>query len=237
MSGIYVGIDLGTTNSVVSVITEVEGRPPEIKVPHIHQPGRSGQRLHRQRLLPSVVYFEGPGRAVVGELAWEKASVVPHRCSRSIKSKMGRLFVMDVDGVAQTPVTISAHILQALRDFLCQHLNTDVRDAVITVPASFTTAQREDTINAARLAGFNMGEGTLMDEPTAALLDFLYDQVEYHRDDRLLDFSVPRNLMVFDLGGGNPGHLHGKGGKQPRGRPLPGRPGAGQVPLHKPGGG
>lgn len=197
----YIGIDLGTTNSVVAVYLDIEGQRAELKVPDIPQPGL-GMRLVRRQALPSVVYFMEPGRAVVGELAREKAATAPHRCSRSIKSKMGRPYVMEVDGAAQTPVTISAHILKAIREALCRYLNIEVREAVITVPASFTTAQREDTINAARLAGFNVGEDTLIDEPTAALLDFLHEQSAFHRDDRLLDFAIPRNLMVFDLGGG-----------------------------------
>jgi len=202
MSGRYIGIDLGTTNSVASVLFEVNGRRPELKVLQIPQPGRTGQRFVYQENLPSAVYFESPGQAVVGELAKERFNTVPYRCSRSIKSKMGRPYVMEIDGSVQTPATISAHILRAIREALCQYLNTDVREAVITVPASFTTAQREDTINAARLAGLNIEEGMLLDEPTAALLDFLHTQSGFHRDDRLLDFTVPRNLMVFDLGGG-----------------------------------
>ncbi|HVD04151.1 MAG TPA: molecular chaperone DnaK [Candidatus Dormibacteraeota bacterium] len=191
-----VGIDLGTTNSVVAVMEA--GEPVVI-------PNTEGGRT-----TPSVVAFSKGGERLVGQLARRQAAVNPENTVYSIKRFMGRLFnevegerkivpyqvmsgkdgraEVDVDGTNYTPEQISAMILQKLKADAEAYLGEKVTDAVITVPAYFNDAQRQATKNAGQIAGLNVLR--IINEPTAAALAYGLDRKESEK------------ILVFDLGGG-----------------------------------
>ena len=168
-----IGIDLGTTNSCVSVI---EGGEPVV----ITNP-------EGNRTTPSVVAFKD-GETIVGEAAKRQAITNPNTIS-SIKRHMGEKYSVDVDGKAYTPQEISAKILQYLKSYAEGYLGETVNKAVITVPAYFTDAQRQATKDAGRIAGLEVER--IINEPTAAALAYGADKTEQDK-----------TIMVFDLGGG-----------------------------------
>ncbi len=137
-----VGIDLGTTNSVIAI---VEGGQP------IVIPNAEGSRL-----TPSVVAFTKDGQRLVGQLAKRQAIVNPERTIVSIKRKMGTDYKVVIDGKAYTPQEISAMILQKLKQDAEAFLGVPIRKAVITVPAYFTDAQRQATKDAGTIAGLEV---------------------------------------------------------------------------------
>src|SRR6266508_916423 len=170
-----VGIDLGTTNSVVSVLEA--GEPVVI-------PNAEGSRL-----TPSVVGFSKTGEILVGEVAKRQAITNPDRTVRSIKREMGRRgWTLDVDGKKWTPQEISAQILSKLKRDAEWHLGDKVTQAVITVPAYFDDAQRQATKEAGQIAGLEVLR--IINEPTAAALAYG------------LDKEHDQTILVFDLGGG-----------------------------------
>ena len=168
-----IGIDLGTTNSCVSVI---EGGEPVV----ITNP-------EGNRTTPSVVAFKD-GETIVGEAAKRQAITNPNTIS-SIKRHMGEKYSVDVDGKTYTPQEISAKILQYLKSYAEGYLGETVNKAVITVPAYFTDAQRQATKDAGRIAGLEVER--IINEPTAAALAYGADKTEQDK-----------TIMVFDLGGG-----------------------------------
>lgn len=168
-----IGIDLGTTNSCVSVI---EGGEPVV----ITNP-------EGNRTTPSVVAFKD-GETIVGEAAKRQAITNPNTIS-SIKRHMGEKYSVDVDGKAYTPQEISAKILQYLKSYAEGYLGETVNKAVITVPAYFTDAQRQATKDAGRIAGLDVER--IINEPTAAALAYGADKTDQDK-----------TIMVFDLGGG-----------------------------------
>ena len=168
-----IGIDLGTTNSCVSVI---EGGEPVV----ITNP-------EGNRTTPSVVAFKD-GDTIVGEAAKRQAITNPNTIS-SIKRHMGEKYSVDIDGKAYTPQEISAKILQYLKSYAEGYLGETVNKAVITVPAYFTDAQRQATKDAGRIAGLEVER--IINEPTAAALAYGADKTEQDK-----------TIMVFDLGGG-----------------------------------
>ncbi|MCS7234144.1 MAG: molecular chaperone DnaK [Synergistetes bacterium] len=169
-----VGIDLGTTNSVIAV---VEGGQP------IVIPNAEGSRL-----TPSVVAFTKDGQRLVGQLAKRQAIVNPERTIVSIKRKMGTDYKVVIDGKAYTPQEISAMILQKLKQDAEAYLGVPIRKAVITVPAYFTDAQRQATKDAGVIAGLEVLR--IINEPTASALAYG------------LDKQGEQTILVFDLGGG-----------------------------------
>lgn len=168
-----IGIDLGTTNSCVSVI---EGGEPVV----ITNP-------EGNRTTPSVVAFKD-GDTIVGEAAKRQAITNPNTIS-SIKRHMGEKYSVDVDGKTYTPQEISAKILQYLKSYAEGYLGETVNKAVITVPAYFTDAQRQATKDAGRIAGLEVER--IINEPTAAALAYGADKTDQDK-----------TIMVFDLGGG-----------------------------------
>ena len=170
-----VGIDLGTTNSVVSVIEET-GEPVVITL------------AEGSRLCPSVVGFSKAGERLVGQLAKRQAITNPERTISSIKRQMGTKYRVNVDGKEYSPEEISAMILQKLRADAEAYLGDIVQEAVITVPAYFSNAQRESTKAAGQIAGLNIVR--IVNEPTAAALAYGADKTEEH------------TVLVWDLGGG-----------------------------------
>ncbi|TML02217.1 MAG: molecular chaperone DnaK [Actinobacteria bacterium] len=171
-----VGIDLGTTNSVVAVLEA--GEPVVI-------PNAEGSRI-----TPSVIGFSKTGEVLVGEVAKRQAITNPDRTVRSIKREMGRRdWTLDVDGKKWTPQEISAQILAKLRRDAEAYLGDKVTQAVITVPAYFDDAQRQATKEAGQIAGLEVLR--IINEPTAAALAYGLDKQQHDQ-----------TILVFDLGGG-----------------------------------
>src|SRR5256886_7176257 len=170
-----VGIDLGTTNSVVAVL---EGGGPVVV------PNAEGSRI-----TPSVVGFSKTGEILVGEVAKRQAITNPDRTIRSIKRQMGRKdWPIDIDGKRWTPQEISAQILGKLKRDAESYLGDKVTQAVITVPAYFDDSQRQATNEAGQIAGLEVLR--IINEPTAAALAYG------------LDKQTDQTVLVFDLGGG-----------------------------------
>jgi len=169
-----IGIDLGTTNSCVSVI---EGGEPVVI-----------SNAEGARTTPSVVAFSKDGERMVGNVAKRQAITNPDRTISSIKRHMGSDYKVDIDGKAYTPQEISAIILQKLKSDAESYLGEKVTEAVITVPAYFTDSQRQATKDAGKIAGLDVKR--IINEPTAAALAFGIDK----EDDQ--------KVMVYDLGGG-----------------------------------
>ena len=172
--GKIIGIDLGTTNSCVSVI---EGGEPVVI------PNAEGART-----TPSVVAFSKDGERMVGNVAKRQAITNPEKTISSIKRHMGSDYKVNIDGKAYTPQEISAIILQKLKSDAEAYLGEKVTEAVITVPAYFTDSQRQATKDAGKIAGLDVKR--IINEPTAAALAFGIDK----EDDQ--------KVMVYDLGGG-----------------------------------
>jgi molecular chaperone DnaK len=172
--GRAVGIDLGTTNSVVTVL---EGGEPNVIA-----------NAEGSRTTPSVVAFAKNGEVLVGEVAKRQAVTNPDRTIRSVKRHMGSDWTVDIDGKSQTPQQISAFILQKLKRDAESYLGEPVSDAVITVPAYFSDSERQATKEAGQVAGLNVLR--IINEPTAAALAYG------------LDKEADQTILVFDLGGG-----------------------------------
>ena len=169
-----VGIDLGTTNSVVSVM---EGGEPQVIA-----------NAEGARTTPSVVAWSKSGEVLVGEVAKRQAVTNPDRTIRSVKRHVGTGWTTDIDGTAYTPQEISARVLMKLKRDAEAYLGEDVTQAVITVPAYFDDAQRQATKEAGEIAGLEVLR--LVAEPTAAALAYG------------LEKSEEQTILVFDLGGG-----------------------------------
>ncbi|WP_433081778.1 molecular chaperone DnaK [Dactylosporangium sp. CA-052675] len=170
-----VGIDLGTTNSVVSVL---EGGEPSVIA-----------NAEGARTTPSIVAFARNGEVLVGEVAKRQAVTNPDRTIRSVKREMGTNWAIDIDGKKYTPQEISARVLMKLKRDAEAYLGEQITDAVITVPAYFNDAQRTATKEAGEIAGFNVLR--IVNEPTAAALAYGLDKG-----------SKEQTVLVFDLGGG-----------------------------------
>ena len=169
-----IGIDLGTTNSCVSVM---EGGEATVI------PNAEGHRT-----TPSVVAFSKTGERMVGQVAKRQAVTNPDRTISSIKREMGSDYKVTIDGKKFTPQEISAMILQKLKADAEAYLGEPVTEAVITVPAYFTDAQRQATKDAGKIAGLDVKR--IINEPTAAALAYG------------LDKETDQKIMVYDLGGG-----------------------------------
>ena len=172
--GKVIGIDLGTTNSCVAVY---EGGEP------IVIPNPEGART-----TPSVVAFSKTGERIVGQVAKRQAVTNPDRTVSSIKREMGTSYKVEIDGKQYTPQEISAMILQKLKADAEAYLGSKVTEAVITVPAYFTDAQRQATKDAGKIAGLDVKR--IINEPTAAALAYGMDK------------EAEQKIMIFDLGGG-----------------------------------
>lgn len=169
-----IGIDLGTTNSVVAVMEGGEA---------VVIPNSEGART-----TPSVVAFTKEGERLVGQIAKRQAITNPERTISSIKRHMGSDHVVDIDGKKYTPQDISAMILQKLTADAEAYLGDKVTEAVITVPAYFSDSQRQATKDAGRIAGLEVKR--IINEPTAASLAYGLDKENAHK------------ILVYDLGGG-----------------------------------
>ena len=172
--GKIIGIDLGTTNSCVAVL---EGGEPVVIA-----------NAEGARTTPSVVAFAKNGERMVGQVAKRQAVTNPDRTISSIKREMGSNYKVTIDGKAYTPQEISAMVLQKLKADAEAYLGQTVTEAVITVPAYFTDAQRQATKDAGKIAGLDVKR--IINEPTAAALAYGIDK------------ENDQKIMVYDLGGG-----------------------------------
>lgn len=172
--GKIIGIDLGTTNSCVAVM---EGGEPVVI------PNAEGART-----TPSVVAFSKTGERMVGQVAKRQAITNPDRTVSSIKREMGTNYKVTIDGKSYSPQEISAMILQKLKADAESYLGSKVTEAVITVPAYFTDAQRQATKDAGKIAGLEVKR--IINEPTAAALSYGIDK------------EHDQKVLVYDLGGG-----------------------------------
>jgi molecular chaperone DnaK len=173
--GRAVGIDLGTTNSVVSVL---EGGEPTVIT-----------NAEGARTTPSIVAFAKNGEVLVGEVAKRQAVTNPDRTIRSVKRHMGSTWSVDIDDKKYTPQEISARVLQKLKRDAEAYLGEPVSEAVITVPAYFNDAQRQATKEAGEIAGLTVLR--IINEPTSAALAYGLDKGDQEQ-----------TVLVFDLGGG-----------------------------------
>lgn len=173
--GKIIGIDLGTTNSCVSVM---EGGEPVVIT-----------NAEGLRTTPSIIGFAKDGEKIVGEPAKRQAVTNPSRTIMSIKRHMGTDYKVDIDSKFYTPQEISAMVLQKLKSDAESYLGEKVTEAVITVPAYFTDAQRQATKDAGRIAGLEVKR--IINEPTAAALAYGLDKADKEQ-----------KILVFDLGGG-----------------------------------
>ncbi len=169
-----IGIDLGTTNSCVAVM---EGGEPTVIA-----------NAEGNRTTPSVVAFAKNGERLVGQVAKRQAVTNPERTVISIKREMGSSYKVNIDDSSYTPPEISAMILKKLKADAEAYLGSTVTEAVITVPAYFSDAQRQATKDAGRIAGLDVKR--IINEPTAAALAYGLDKGEVHK------------ILVYDLGGG-----------------------------------
>ena len=172
--GRIIGIDLGTTNSCVSVVENGEA---------VMIPTQTGERT-----TPSIVAFSKAGERLVGEKAKRQAAANPDRTIVSIKREMGSAWVKRIDGVEYRPQTVSAILLMQLKEDAERFLGQPVTEAVITVPAYFNDIQRQATKDAGRIAGLEVKR--IINEPTSAALSYGLNHAE------------PQKIMVYDLGGG-----------------------------------
>ncbi len=172
--GKIIGIDLGTTNSCVAVM---EGGEPIVIA-----------NAEGNRTTPSVVAFSKTGERMVGQVAKRQSVTNPGRTISSIKREMGTNYKVSIDDKAYTPQEISAMVLQKLKADAEAYLGQSVTEAVITVPAYFTDAQRQATKDAGRIAGLDVKR--IINEPTAAALAYGIDK------------ESDQKIMVYDLGGG-----------------------------------
>ena len=169
-----IGIDLGTTNSCVSVM---EGGEPVVIT-----------NAEGARTTPSVVAFSKTGERLVGQVAKRQAVTNPDKTIMSIKRHMGTAHKEEIDGKKYSPEEISAMILTKLKADAESYLGTKVTQAVITVPAYFNDSQRQATKNAGKIAGLEVMR--IINEPTAAALAYGIEK------------DVDEKIMVYDLGGG-----------------------------------
>ena len=169
-----IGIDLGTTNSCVSVM---EGGQPVVIA-----------NAEGSRTTPSVVAFTKDGERLVGQVAKRQAVTNPDRTVISIKREMGTAYKVSIDGKQYTPQDISAMILTKMKETAESYLGEKVTEAVITVPAYFNDSQRQATKDAGRIAGLDVKR--IINEPTAASLAYGLDKEENQK------------ILVYDLGGG-----------------------------------
>lgn len=198
------GIDLGTTNSVVSeIILTPENKDIKAKCLEIEQ--ETFQGVHTHILVPSIVAITkhktlvGEGakrlRSQATELGLEQNKNLFYECKNDIGIK--KTYHRAPDGF-KSAAEISGKILKFLYDIALVETPVSANRVVITVPASFQAAQRHDTLKAAQLAGLTISSGDLLDEPIAAFIDYL----RYQRNEIFLEVDSPKNLLVFDFGGG-----------------------------------
>lgn len=198
------GIDLGTTNSTIAEIRWDSAKPGDLDLRclEVDQPTNAG--VYTNTLVPSIVAIAG-GKTLVGEGAkrllargvasGEEFKSVFAECKNDIGAQ--RTYQKASEGF-RSAAEIGGHVLRFLKDAALEYDPAQSARVVVTVPASFQAAQRLDTVKAAMIAGIPLSPGDLLDEPVAAFLDYLVS----HRDTLVPLLRTPKNLMIFDFGGG-----------------------------------
>lgn len=199
----FIAIDLGTTNTVMAMgKKDINGffRPDAIVIPQLDQ----NDTIVRKTILPSVLYVDKDGKRIVGEKAKYMKDYQPQWTIYNSKRYMGTERVWEIEGQKIRPIDVAAEILKKCKEAALRYVNTenDIELTTITVPASFNTDQIRDTIEAAKIAGFNPERLKILPEPIAALFDFINDQAMFCKEDRLIDIAEPKRFLVFDIGGG-----------------------------------
>lgn len=199
-SSIYVGIDLGTTNTVMAVCRKPKkGGFPLPKVRDINQ-YITARHMGIQKWLPSVLFFDADKKIKVGQYAHDRKDMgADKRILYNTKIDMGRQVVYE-NGL--TPAEAAAEILKVCHNTIQQSIiphGEDFPEVTITVPASFNQSQIADTLEAAKLAGFE--KVSILEEPVAALYNYILGQT-LSGDEQLIDFSEKKRLLVYDIGGG-----------------------------------
>lgn len=195
-----VGIDLGTTNTVVSTARKNKFGYPVVTVEQVFQYGDNGTEVIAKSTIPSVLYVKN-GEHYVGQYAKAMQSQVLNNVISSSKNLIGTDFKWEIEGRDYTPELVASSYLKIIRSFLNQKYGDEERQVVVTVPASFNSDQKNATKKAMELAGFTE-DITLIAEPTSAVLDCINTQMSFSQDEMFIDLSTPKNILVFDLGGG-----------------------------------
>lgn len=201
----HLGIDLGTTNSLVSWSTENHKGEIVTEVLNIDMPDVTG--TVKSQLLLSYVFFDEKNRPIIGRKAKSMISRQPDRVIKNAKSFMGSDKTFNMGEKDVSPVEVSAMILKYIGKAVEKQFGEYPKDVIITVPASFDTDKRSATLKAAELAGFNVKDkdgsykNILLSEPRAALYDYVNLQNK-NEIPATIDFKKPKNIVVFDLGGG-----------------------------------
>ena len=205
---IYFGIDLGTTNSSISWGMDTGKNFIEPNIVPIEQMDSNGG-ISNHDLLPSCVYFRENDENIIGLYAKSQISTQPNSVAFSIKSLMGSKDQIKFEGNMYLPSDISGLILKTLKKQAESYMQSEINDVVITVPASFDPDMRKATLEAAEKAGFKLKDSItgrqlvhLLDEPVAALYDFINLQKMNKIPPNVLDLSTEKNILVYDLGGG-----------------------------------
>ncbi|OME19922.1 Hsp70 family protein [Paenibacillus odorifer] len=200
----FVGIDLGTTNSTVSVAHKTIRNEIETTTLEVTQTDERGDSLIQNILLPSVLYIDPQNTPYVGRFAKKMGGVFPSSVVKEAKRVIGQDKGWTINDVRIRPEEVSSFVLSTLRAQVKDYYpNEEIDSVVITIPANFDFQQQNATKTAAKLSGFREEGIHMIPEPTAALIDFLNEEEKLAPTDRRIDFtSGKKNLMVFDLGGG-----------------------------------
>lgn len=199
----FIGIDLGTTNSTVSVANLTYRGDIEAKTLEITQLDDTGNDLIQDTALPSVLYIDKKGSPFVGHYAKRMHSINTKQVIRESKPYMGTDAKWEINNENFYPETVASYYLGILKREAEKQYNEIIDSAVITIPASFDMDQQRATQNAAVLAGFAKDKIHMIPEPTAALLDYVNEERKLFPADRVLRLNEgAKTLLVFDLGGG-----------------------------------
>lgn len=195
----YLGIDLGTTNTVVAR-SFVDAK--DNLITETVQIGQmDDDNWEKYPTLPSMIYFDDKD-IIVGREAKRQRKQDSEHVVTNAKRFMGTIHKWEIDGIEYEAKDIAAMVLQHCKKTIEREGNMNYDSVVITVPASFNASQVQDTLLAAKMAGFKDEQVSIKHEPTAALLSFIDDQAKKQEHDRVVDFSDTKRLLVFDLGGG-----------------------------------
>lgn len=200
----YIGIDLGTTNSTVSVANLTVHGDIEAHTLEVAQVDDSGNAIVMDQILPSVLYIDDQGYPYVGRFAKRMNGVYPKRVIKEAKRHIGEDVFWEIDGEHLRPEMVSSYVLKILKAQAEEYYSGEKIDSVvITIPANFNFQQQQATKAAGVLSGFDKDKIHMIPEPTAALIDFLNEEKKLDPSARRLKLDGgKKNLMVFDLGGG-----------------------------------
>lgn len=200
MADFYLGIDLGTTNTVAAVgIKRRKGDEFSSEIVKIPQYD-SNNTVITLHYLPSVLFVDHRGNRMVGKIARDMRFYQSGRTISNSKRYIGQSYRWEIGEQVITPRDVAAEVLKRCRKAAEQYTRCDIKSAVITVPASFNNDQIADTLEAAAMAGFDRDMVDILPEPTASLIYFV--NKESVKEESMIDFSRPRRIMVFDMGGG-----------------------------------